>query len=119
MAKYYGSVGFAKTVESRPGVWTDSIIERKYSGDVIRINRRWQQQQAVNDDFTVNNQISIVADPYAFENLHLIKYVSWYGANWKVSNVEVQYPRLILSIGGVYNGPQARAAQNSGECNKQ
>lgn len=116
MAKYYGIVGFCKSVEKRPGVWDDQVVERKYRGDVIRINQRWQPAQKVNDDLVINNQISIISDPYAFENLYAIKYVCLTGVKWKVSNVEVQYPRLILSIGGVYNGPQTQAACNPCGC---
>ena len=104
MAKYYGSVGYAETREIRPGVWVDGIAERQYYGDVIRNMRRWQSTDNLNDNLNINNQISIVADPYAYQNFHAIKYVTWMGSRWKVSNVDVQYPRLILEVGGVYNG---------------
>lgn len=106
MAKYYGTVGFAKTVENPPGVWKEQIVARPYIGDANRINRRLQTADKVNDDITINNEISILADPYACRNFHAIRYVTWMGAKWKVTGVEVQYPRLILSIGGVYNGEQ-------------
>lgn len=104
MSRFYGEVGYAPTVETRPGVWEEVIIPRNYYGDVTRNMRRYQSADKVNDDLVVNNQISIVADPYAMQNFHLIRYVEWMGAKWKVSNVDVQYPRLILEIGGVYNG---------------
>lgn len=104
MAKYYGAVGYAKSVEVRPGIWKDEIIERKYYGDVIRNNRRLESGEQVNDDINISNEISILADPYANENFHLIKYVEFMGTKWKVSNITVQFPRLILSVGGVYNG---------------
>ena len=107
MARYYGSVGFAKTVESTPGVWSEEVVPRKYYGDVLRNNRRYQSSEHLNDDFTISNQISIIADPYAFSNVYNIRYVEWLGSKWKVSNVDVQYPRLILEVGGVYNGQQA------------
>lgn len=106
MAKYYGSVGYAEIKENPPGVWVDGITERQYYGDVIRNVRRWQSGENLNDDLTINNQISIVADPYAYQNFHAIKYVTWMGAKWKVSSIDVQYPRLILEVGGVYNGPE-------------
>lgn len=106
MAKYYGAVGYAETVETAPGVWeADRITERNYYGDVIRNTRRWEKGEGLNDDLNVNNTISIVADAYALNHFFAIRYVSWMGANWKVTNVEVQPPRLILTIGGVYNGP--------------
>lgn len=104
MAKYYGAVGYATSVEVRPGIWKDEIIERKYYGDVIRNNRRLESGEQVNDDINISNEISILADPYANENFHLIKYVEFMGTKWKVSNITVQFPRLILSVGGVYNG---------------
>ncbi|MBO7449808.1 MAG: hypothetical protein J6U54_05510 [Clostridiales bacterium] len=108
MSKFYGEVGYAPTVETRPGVWEEVIIPRNYYGDVTRNMRRYQSADKLNDDLVVNNQISIVADPYALQNFHLIRYVEWMGTKWKVSNVDVQYPRLILEIGGVYNGDDTR-----------
>lgn len=107
MAKFYGAVGFAETAETRPGVWEEQITERKYSGDLIKNVRRLQNSGQVNDNIDVANQISIVADPFAYSNFHSMRYVAYMGANWKISSVEVQYPRLILTIGGLYNGKQA------------
>lgn len=104
MAKFYGAIGYAKTVETMPGVWTEQITERDYYGDVIRNSRRLQSSDKVNDDININNQISIVADPYAINNFHSMRYAEFMGAKWKISDVEVQYPRLLLTLGGLYNG---------------
>ena len=104
MARFYGAVGYGVSTEIRPGVWKDEIIERNYYGDVIRVNRRLESPDKVNEDINISNEISILADPFANENFHLIKYVVFMGAKWKVSNITVQLPRLILSVGGVYNG---------------
>lgn len=104
MAKYYGKIGYAKTVETAPGVWTEEITERTYFGDLIRNTRRLQSSDKVNDDINVANELSIVADPYAMNNFHAMRYAEFMGARWKVSTVEVQYPRLILTLGGLYNG---------------
>lgn len=104
MAKFYGAIGYAETKETAPGVWTESITERNYSGDVIRNTGKWQKGENLNDDLTINNSISIVADPFANQNFYAMRYVKWMGASWKITNVEVQRPRLILTIGGVYNG---------------
>lgn len=104
MAKFYGIIGYAETVETTPGVWTEVITERNYSGDVIKNTKRWQAGENLNDNLMINNTISIVADPFAYQNFHAIRYINWMGALWKISNVEVHRPRLILSIGGVYNG---------------
>lgn len=101
--KWYGSIGFAEVTETSSGVWTPQITERNYRGDLVRNTRRLQSTDQVNDDININNQISIVADPYANMNFHTIKYATFMGTKWKVSDVEVQYPRLILSLGGVYN----------------
>ncbi len=101
--RFYGKVGYSETVETAPGVWTDQITERNYYGDVMRNNTRWDKGESINDNRTVNNSISIIADPYAYQMFHAIKYVEWMGTKWKVSSVEVQRPRLILGIGGVWN----------------
>ena len=104
MAKWFGVVGYCKTVETSPGVWTEQIIERKYFGDVLSINRRAQTSNQVNDELTISNRISIVSDPFAMENSAWIRYVTLLGSKWKVTGVEQQRPRLVLTVGGVYNG---------------
>ena len=104
MAKWYGKIGFsAGTKESAPSVYVEDIQERSYVGDLIRNARRLQTTDKVNDDIDVSNEISIVADPYAMNNFHSIRYVTFMGTKWKVTSVDVQYPRLNLSLGGVYN----------------
>ncbi len=107
MAKFYGVIGYAVTKETAPGVWTEEIAEQSYYGDLTRNMRRLQDFGDLNDDINVANEISIVADPYANANFHSMRYVAFMGAKWKISKVEVQYPRLILTLGGVYNGKQA------------
>lgn len=106
MARFYGKVGYIETVETEPGsgVWQEQATERGYYGDVLRDSKRWERGEGVNDNLNVSNRISIVADPYAFRHFFAIKYVEWMGAFWKVETVEVERPRLILTIGGVYNG---------------
>ncbi len=107
MTRFYGNVGYGETVESATGSgnWVDQITEYPYYGNVVRINRKLDPGAGLNDDISVNHSISIVADEYAFKNWMLIKYVEWDGVRWTVPSVEVQRPRLILSIGKVYNGP--------------
>lgn len=107
MAKFYGVISYAVTKETAPGVWTEEIAEQSYYGDLTRNMRRLQDSGDLNDDINVANEISIVADPYANANFHSMRYVAFMGAKWKISKVEVQYPRLILTLGGVYNGKQA------------
>ena len=91
-------------METVPGVWTEKITEREYFGDVIRNSRRLQNSGNLNDDVTISNEISILSDPYAINNFHSMRYVEFMGAKWKVSDIEVQYPRLLLTLGGLYNG---------------
>lgn len=104
MAKFYGKIGYASTVETKPGVYEEQIVERSYYGDLIRNTRRLQSADKVNDDINISNEISIVADPYATNNFHTMRYAVFMGTKWKISNVEVSYPRLVLTLGGVYNG---------------
>lgn len=104
MAKFYGPVGYAVKEETAPGVWEDKIVEYHYYGDLVRNTRRLQTSESLNDDINVANEISIVADPFAMQNFYKMRYVVFMGEKWKVSSVEVQYPRLILTIGGIYNG---------------
>lgn len=107
MNKFYGTVGYAETVETTPGIWTEQITERNYYGDLIKNNRRLETSGGVNDDINISNNISIIADPYANEHFHQMRYAEFMGTKWKITNVEVQFPRLILILGGVYNGEQA------------
>ena len=104
MAKYYGVIGYAETVETAPGVYEEQITERNYYGELVRNTRRLQTSDQVNDNINIANEISIIADPFATQNFHAMRYIEFMGAKWKITNVEVRYPRLILTIGGVYNG---------------
>lgn len=110
MAKWSGKIGFSIEEEVRPGVWkSDSIIEKSYRGDVLRVTRRTEgNADSTNSDININAEISIVANPFAMENLYAIKYVKYLGAAWTITSVDAsQYPRIVLSLGGVYNGKQA------------
>lgn len=102
MAKFYGTVGFVKTVESAPGVWNEQVVERKYYGNVIS-RARSLQGSGVNDNINISDEISIVADPFANENYFAIRFVEYMGSKWKVQSISVQFPRLNLSLGGLYN----------------
>ena len=104
MAKYYGVIGYAETVETAPGVYEEQITERNYYGELVRNTRRLQTSDQVNDNINIANEISIIADPFATQNFHAMRYIEFMGAKWKITNVEVKYPRLVLTIGGLYNG---------------
>ena len=103
MAKYYGAIGFGLTTEVRPGVWVDKITERMYPGDLVRSNFNWQNSGNVNDDLNITNQISIVADKFAESNVGYMKYAKFMGSKWKITGVSVEYPRMTLTLGGLYN----------------
>lgn len=106
MAKFCGFVGFCETIETSPDVFSKVETRKKYYGDVLRNTRRWERTEHLNDDLNVSNKISIIADPYAFEKFAFIRYVEWNNVKWKVSDVDIERPRLILTIGGVYNEEQ-------------
>jgi len=109
MARFYGEVGYGDPVETPPGsgVMVMQITERSYYGDIIRNVRNLHENDKVNEDIVVGNSISVLADAHATQFFHKIKYVRWEGVTWTVDSVEVRAPRLILNLGGVYNGPKA------------
>ena len=112
MAKFFGKIGYGETQESAPGVWEDVIVEYSYYGDVIRNTRKLSEGETLNNDLSVGNSISIVSDAYANVHFFAIRYIQWAGVLWTVENVEVQSPRLLLRLGGVYNGPTAPAPES-------
>lgn len=107
MAKFYGAIGYITTEETKPGVWEEKITERKYAGELLQNRNLLQSADQLNDNINIANEISIVADPYANGNVYAMRYVVFMGAKWKITSVRVAYPRLILTIGGVYNASQA------------
>ena len=104
MAKFCGIIGYEQTVETEPGIYEESIVENTYYGDVIRNSRRLQDNSKINSDINISNQFSIIADPFANNNFHSMRYIEYMGTKWKITDIEVQYPRLIISVGGIYNG---------------
>ena len=108
MAKYRGKVGFGEQVKTKPGVYEDVITERTYSGDVVRAARQTDTGEGINSGYSLNNSISLVADNYALTHLFAIRYIEWAGVLWNVTSVSVEErPRLLVRMGGVYNGPTA------------
>lgn len=104
MAKFYGAVGYAESVETAPGIWEETVVEKEYYGDIIRNSSRGQSSNQINDDLLISSQISIISDPYADSNYQNIRYATMNGVKWKVSNIDIQYPRLVLTLGGLYHG---------------
>lgn len=112
MNKFFGPVGYVIETETAPDVHTQVPSEIDYFGDILKNTKRFQPSEDLNDDLTISNIISIVADAFAFQNFHAMRYIKWMGAYWKITNVEVQRPRLILTIGGVYNGLKIEPQQD-------
>lgn len=104
MARFSGNVGYVETVKTGPSKWTPKTTLRHYYGDVNRAIRKLEDGHSINDNVVVNNEISIVADPYAQTHFFAIRFAEWQGVKWEVTNVEVLLPRLILTLGGMYNG---------------
>ena len=103
MARFSGKIGYATTVETTPGVWTDIIVERQYYGDLVRHSRRWGSSDSVNDNVIFSQDISIVADPYLYSNVHNMKYVTFQGIKWKITSFEIDRPRVKISMGEEYH----------------
>jgi hypothetical protein len=106
--RFSGTVGYAESVETAPGVWKDVITEVSYFGDVIRNSSRReppsQTPPTLNGNLALENSFSIVGDAVAYENFAQMRYVNWNGKRWEVTNVEDRRPRLILTVGGLWNG---------------
>lgn len=109
MAKFYGVVGYEEIMETEPNVFEPVITERKYYGDVIKNTKQLENSGNLNDDVKLNCIISIVADAYAYDHFFAIKYVIWQNSKWKVTYADPsQRPRIFLTLGGVYNGPDPK-----------
>lgn len=106
MAKYFGNIGFVKSVEDpdKPGFWRETVETRPYYGDVLTHQFKNTTPTYINGEITLSNSFSIVADEYANANFGYMKFIEYKGTAWSISNIEVEYPRLIINVGGVYNG---------------
>ena len=103
MARFSGKIGFVRTIETEPGIWEPEITERSYFGDITRNISSFQTGEKINENIHLNNSISIVADPFATNNFQYMRYITYAGAKWKIDSAEIEFPRIILSIGGLYN----------------
>lgn len=102
MAKYYGHIGFATQVESEPGIWTDVIEKRPYKGDILRSGRRYEASENINDNFTITNSFSIISDAFLYSHIPAMRYIEYLGTKFKITSVEIERPRVTISVGGVY-----------------
>ena len=117
MGLFYGPIGFVETIEepAGSGIWVEVPIEKNYRGEIQRNSKRWDASDSVNPNLNISNTISIVADPYISNKLNCVRYIKWLGGYWEITSVDVELPRLILSVGGVYNGPTVGTAEVTGE----
>ena len=113
MAKFYGVIGYSTTEETAKGVWTDVIIERTYTGDVLKNLRQWRDNGNVNPDDIISDTISIIADGFILENPYSMKYVKWRGETLAIVSVVVERPRVIIAIGGLFNGNTSSGSTGS------
>lgn len=115
MAKFYGTIGFAQTIEDPPdsGIWKETIIEKKYYGDLLRNSVHNENGEYLNRNINISNEISIVADSFLFDNAYSMRYVTFLGAKWEIRTISIDIPRIILSIGGVYNGTKGPSTVSS------
>ena len=103
MPKIHCEVGYETFEDTGLGDYEPVVTKRHYKGDLITVSKSFNQNEGINDDLRVSNRISLIADAYAYDHFFGIVYVYWAGQRWKVSNVTVERPRLILTLGGVYN----------------
>lgn len=104
MSKFYGPIGFANTVKTAPGVVSRQDIEKYYAGEIFELSKQYQNGDKVNDDISLNMSLSIIADPFAANNIGMVRYITYLGNKWKVTSIKIAYPRIQLTIGGLYNG---------------
>lgn len=102
--RWYGAIGYATDVEIKPGVWVPQIVDRKYQGSLFKNKTALQQTAEINSGITFNHSLSVIADPFAYENYYSIKYVTYLNKKWIVTNIVMEYPRMTLTLGGMYNG---------------
>ena len=115
MARFFGKVGYVSIDNTAPGIYEEVSVVKNYYGNVLRNTRRYESGEHLNDNLTVNNMISILADAYAFDHFFAMRWIEWMGIRWKITNIEVQRPRLILTIGGVYNGQEDGPSVDTGD----
>lgn len=112
MAKMFTEIGYSETVKTAKGIFKETIVERSYAVEVTRLSKRWESSGYENDNLNVNNEFSVLADPYAIEHFHGLRYIMLWGQPWKIESVTVEYPRLKLTVGGVYNGKLPETSGN-------
>lgn len=117
MARFSGKIGYATTSETSPGVWTESMIERQYYGDIVKHFRKWSTPPGggINDNLVFSQDVSVLADPYLFDNLNNMRYVVYRGIPWKIESINIDRPRVTITLGGEWNGVTADTSQSTSD----
>ena len=103
MPKCSGVIGYALAGETQPGVWTEGITEKKYIGEIVKDNRRIVDQSEINGSINISNNISIISNRFMLDNMAYMRYLTFNNSKWKISSVEIKPPRIIITLGGLYN----------------
>lgn len=103
MAKLGTTIGFAISQEKSSGVFIEAIEERYYVGEIFKNTMSSYSNQSVNPNLSLSNKFSMLVDSFSKDNHQKIRYAVFWGSKWKVTNIEIEGKRLILTIGGKYN----------------
>lgn len=107
MNQFRGKIGFSIPVNKGHGIYDNSVVERTYRGDILSQSRKLDAGTNINDNIDMNIRLSILSDDFLNVHLSQITYVHYMGGVWKVKSIEPSRPRIVLALGGVYNGPMA------------
>lgn len=101
--KWFGKVGYRIDASLNEFADSEQYVEKEYYGDIIRNYKKDRSDSTINDEFSISNQIRILADPFMTENFSKIRYITFMNSKWKIASVDVQWPALILDLGGLFN----------------
>ena len=104
--KFYGNIGFAVTEDDGDGVWKETITDKKYAGDILRFARNKESGEHINDGLRINTQISLLLDPWFQDHISQLRYAEYMNTKWIIDSVDIQYPRVNLTLGGIYHGDE-------------
>lgn len=105
MAKFRGTIGFViDDVEVSPGIYKTEIIERTYTGDIYRDSKRMTDSSSTtNQSVSLSISFNFLTDNFAIDYLYAMSYLIFRGKKWSISTLELKYPRMEITLGGLYN----------------
>lgn len=103
--KFSGKAGFRiDDVEIEPGVYKPQVVVKAIKGSVVSNSYQHQNSdKSTIDNVRITNQLSIVANQFLNKHITNLMYVEFQGVKWKVESFDIQPPRVVVSLGGVYN----------------